>query len=77
VWCGLTTVGVGVPDIKKRCNAHCMSGNAFCIFDVGRYTCIFGCTDETSIQYLQMHHLQALRQKPDICEDVFTVQGPI
>jgi hypothetical protein len=33
VWCGLTTVGV-------RCNAHHMSGNAFCIFDVGRYTCI-------------------------------------
>jgi hypothetical protein len=22
-----------------------MSGNAFCIFGVGRYTCIFGCTD--------------------------------
>jgi hypothetical protein len=46
VWCGLTTVGVGVSDIEKRCNAHRMSGNAFCIFGVGRYTCIFGCTDE-------------------------------
>jgi hypothetical protein len=46
VWCGLTTVGVGVSDIKKRCNAHRMSGNAFCIFGVGRYTCIFGCTDD-------------------------------
>ena len=45
VWCGLTMVGVGVSDIEKRCNAHRMSGNAFCIFSVRRYTCIFGCTD--------------------------------
>jgi hypothetical protein len=45
VWCGLTTVGVGVSDIEKRCNAHHMSGNAFCIFGVRRYTCIFGYTD--------------------------------
>ena len=46
VWCGLTSVGVGVSDIEKQCNAHRMSdGNAFCIFGVGRYTCIFGCTD--------------------------------
>jgi hypothetical protein len=45
VWCGLTSVGVGVSDIEKRCNVHRMSGNAFCIFGVGRYTCIFGCTD--------------------------------
>jgi hypothetical protein len=45
VWWGVTTVGVGAPDIEKRCNAHCMSGNAFSIFDVRRYTCIFGSTD--------------------------------
>jgi hypothetical protein len=50
VWCGLTTVGVGVPDIEKRCNTHRMSGNAFCIFGAGRYTCIFRCTDEGIVQ---------------------------
>jgi hypothetical protein len=43
-------MGVGVPDIEKRCNAHRMSGNAFCIFDVGRYTCMFGLTDEIGLR---------------------------
>jgi hypothetical protein len=55
VWCGLTTVGVGVPDIEKRCNAHRMSGNAFCIFDVRRYMCIFGSTDVIIILYSVIH----------------------
>ena len=51
VWCGLTSVGVGVSDIEKRCNAHRLSGNAFCIFGVGRYTCIFGSSDGKNSEF--------------------------
>jgi hypothetical protein len=54
-------------NIEKRCNAHRTSSNAFCIFGVTRYTCIFGSWDAATsfLQAAVTFDLLGVRSKVD------------